>query len=279
MTTIPTKRLSTVTSRWLTDELKTHAKTGNWEAAKAIIAQVRQSSFVELNVFHYSTAIAACSRAGQLSPAMDLLREMKVHQVAPNVYTYTSLITACGKAGEVETALQLFAEMRLGKVPPNVQTVTALITACARAGQWERAVRILHTAARTLAVAPNVRTYTAAMEGCRRAGVCEPALALLEEMHDPANVVPNEVTYHTALGCCAPTHQIEAAQRIFARMVASGYTPVPYTKELLQETFQGTAMEGKADGMVVRSKRDRTRMDHLPDIDPVTAQKATEVAM
>eukprot|EP00796_Vickermania_ingenoplastis_P011026 gene11026-7662_t len=270
MTSVPPKRITNFASRWLTDELKGYARTGNWESALATVEQIKQSALVELNVFHYSTAIAACSRAGQLEPAMNLFREMKSRNVSPNVYTYTSLITSCGTAGDVDMALRLFAEMRLAKVMPNVQTVTALITACSRAGQWERSVRILQSAARTLDVAPNVRTYTAAIEGCRRAGVCEPAMKLLEEMNDPNDVLPNEVTFNTALGCCVTTKNTEAAQRIYARMVASGYTPMPYTRDLLCATFEGTELEGTADGLAVRSKRERAEMEHLPDVDPVT---------
>lgn len=267
----PPKRISGFASRWLTDELKGYAKVGNWESAIATIGQIRQSALVDLNVFHYSTAIAACSKAGELKAAVSLFREMKDRNISPNVYTYTSLITVCGKNGDVDLALRLFAEMRLAKVAPNVKTVTALITACSRAGQWERSVRILQSS-RTMCIAPNVRTYTAAIEGCRRAGIAAPALVLLEEMNNPSNVVPNEVTYHTALGCCVPGKEIQSAQQIFARMVASGYTPLPYTKELLQHTFEGTPLEGTTDDLEVRSRRDRAQLEHQPDADPSTVQ-------
>lgn len=265
---------------------------GNWEAAIATLRQMQESALVDLNVFHYSSAIAACSSAGQLHPAMDLFREMKKKGVGPNVYTYTSLVTACGKAGDVDTALKLFAEMRLSKVPPNVQTLTALITTCAHTGAWERGIKILRSAIPTFEVVPNVRTYTAAMEGCRRAGVCTPALALLEEMNDPTDVLPNEVTYHTALGCCFPAaaggggdgtvsssnsstnveeNRTEAAQRIFARMVASGYYPVPYTKTVLETIFKATPLEGMEENMPVVSKREKSRKERSPDVDPATA--------
>lgn len=275
MTAAPPK-VSHLASKWLTDELKSFARLGNWESAVATLKQARKSSLVDLNVFHYSTAISACSRSGELSTAMGLFRDMKLNHVQPNVYTYTSLITACGKTGDVDLALRLFAEMRLAKVPPNVKTVTALITTCSRAGQWERSVRILHTAARTLQVAPNVRTYTAAIEGCRRAGVCAPALALLNEMNDPSYVVPNEVTYHTALGCCVAGRDIEVAQQIFSQMVASGCTPLPYTKDLLEQIFEGTAHKDAVKDLSVKSRKERTWLERQPDVDPVTAHQAEE---
>lgn len=298
----PPKHLARYASRWLIEELKSNAKVGNWEAAIATLQQIRESSLVELNVFHYSSAIAACSSAGQLQPAMDLLREMKSKGVAPNVYTYTSLVTACGKNGEVDTALKLFAEMRLSNILPNVQALTALITTCAHGGAWERGIKILHSAIPTFSIPPNVRTYTAAMEGCRRAGVCTPAQRLLDEMNDPYHVLPNEVTYHTALGCCCPPgetpppphrqnrdHKMEtstasssshaeeirteAAQRIFARMVASGYYPVPYTRTLLGNIFKGTPFEGMEENMPVLFNREKNRQESRPDVDPATAHE------
>lgn len=241
---------------------------GNWQSAISILGQIKQSELVQLNVFHYSTAITACSVAGQLQPALDLLKEMKGRKIAPNVYTFTSLITACAKTGNVEQALQLFAEMRLVNVPPNVKTITALITACARAGEWQRAIRILNSSARTMEIAPNVRTYTAAIEACRRAGACEPALELLKSMNNPLYTVPNEVTYHTALGCCVKSQNVSAAQRIFARMVASGFTPLPYAKELLRDTFLGSPFEGMEEYMEVRSRKERKMFSYQPDVDP-----------
>lgn len=281
MSGAPPKHLVRYASKWLSEELKNNAKLGNWEAAIATLQQIRESSLVELNVFHYSSAIAACSSAGQLTPALDLFHEMKHKGIAPNVYTYTSLVTACGKTGEVDMALKLFAEMRLAKVPPNVHTVTALITTCARAGAWERGIKILHSSVSTLSVPPNVRTYTAAIEGCRRAGVCSPAMALLHEMNNRLDVLPNEVTYHTALGCCCTgdnvktnaeeDNRVEFAQRIFARMVASGYYPIPYTKTLLENILKGTSWEGMEVHMPVSIKRDKKRTDGRPDVDPATA--------
>lgn len=275
MATLSQARVARFTARWLTDELNSFARSGNWEGALQTFEHLQQSSLVHRNVYHYTTVLKACSRAGQMDVAMTVFRQMKTNQVKPNVYTYTTLLNGCATAQKLDLALRLFAEMRLAEVPPNVRTMTALVTACSRCGQWEKAFQVLDQCEELL-IAPNVLTYTAAMDGCRRAGVCAPAIALLEnKMCDPNQVRPNEVTYNTVLGACAAAKDYEAAQRVFARMVADGYEPIEYTRELLTAVFRGTALDGLADGMTVRAKPAKWEA-YVPDSDPATALRANE---
>lgn len=275
MATLSQARVARFTSRWLTDELNNFARSGNWEGALQTFEHLQQSSLVHRNVYHYTTVLKACSRAGQMDVAMAVFRQMKSNQVKPNVYTYTTLLNGCAAAKKLDVAMRLFADMRLAEVPPNVRTMTALVTACSRCGQWEKAFQVLEQCEELL-IAPNVLTYTAAMDGCRRAGVCRPAIALLEsQMTDPTQVRPNEVTYNTVIGACTAAKDHEAAQRVYARMVADGYEPIAYTKELLAEVFGGTALDGLADNMPVRVKPSRWEA-YVPDSDPATAMRATQ---
>ncbi|KPA81547.1 putative mitochondrial hypothetical protein [Leptomonas pyrrhocoris] len=275
MASLSQARVARFTSRWLTDELNNFARSGNWEGALQTFEQLQQSSLVHRNVYHYTTVLKACSRAGQMDAAMTVFRQMKANQVKPNVYTYTTLLNGCAVAKKIDLALRLFAEMRLAEVPPNVRTMTALVTACARCGKWEKAFRVLDQCEELL-IAPNVLTYTAAMDGCRRAGVCAPAIALLEsKMTDPSQVRPNEVTYNTLLGACTAAKDYEAAQRVFARMVADGYEPIEYTRGLLADVFRGTPLDGLADNIPVRVKPPKWEA-YVPDSDPVTAMRATQ---
>ncbi|EPY40334.1 hypothetical protein AGDE_03594 [Angomonas deanei] len=274
MSISPHAKAAAWTAKWLTQELKTFAKAGNWEGALSTFRQLEQATVVNRNVFHYTTVISACCRAGQLKAATQLLQEMKSNNVKPNVYTYTALINGCAKEENVDRALRIFAEMRLADVPPNVRTMTALITVCSRAGRWEKSFQVLKQCDEML-IAPNVLTYTAAMDGCRRAGVCKPAVELLEkEMRSPLKVRPNHVTYNTVLGACAAAKDMDALLRVYAQMVSDGYQPVAYTKEVLTTAFQGTDLEGEADSLPVRHKLTRAEL-YQPDCDPVTAMRAT----
>ncbi|EPY32260.1 hypothetical protein STCU_01923 [Strigomonas culicis] len=281
MSALQPNKIAGIASRRITEELTTLCRTGNWEVALTTLKQMEtQTSIVQQNVFHYTTVINACARAGQVQQALALFQEMKARQIRPNVFTYTAIIAACGQAGSLDTALRTFAEMRLADVPPNVKTVTALITACARSGKWEKSFHLLDQCEEML-IAPNVRTYTAAMEGCRRAGVCAPALRLLAtKMNSPANVRPNAITYNTALGCCLAARQVEAAQRVFAQMVADGYEPIEYTRSMLLELFEDAGLTEAAaavQDMPVRERRGHVR-GFVPDSDPVTAMRAVQQA-
>ncbi|KAK7200564.1 PPR repeat/Pentatricopeptide repeat domain/PPR repeat family [Novymonas esmeraldas] len=275
MATLSQARVARFTSRWLTEELNGLAQSGHWEAALETFGQMEQSSLVRRNVFHYTTVIKACTRAGQMDAAMTLFRQMKASHITPNVYTYTTLINGCASTQRLDMALRIFAEMRLAEVPPNVKTMTALIATCSRCGEWKKAFQVLDQC-EELFIAPNVFTYTAAMDGCRRAGVCEPAVALLEaRMTNPNQVRPNEVTYNTVLGACTAAGDSNAAQRVYARMVADGYEPVEYTKDLLTQVFRDTALDGLADDLPVRVKVAKWQA-YVPDSDPATAIRATE---
>ncbi|KAG5465805.1 hypothetical protein CUR178_00519 [Leishmania enriettii] len=273
MASLSEARVAHFTSRWLTEELNSFARSGNWEGALQTFQQMQQSSLVRRNVFHYTTVVKACARAGQMDAAMTVFRQMKANHVKPNVYTYTTLINGCANAKKLDLALRIFAEMRLAEVPPNVKTMTALISVCSRCEQWRKGFQVLDQC-EELFIAPNALTYTAAMDGCRRAGVCKPAVALLEaRMTDPNKVRPNEVTYNTVLGACAAAKDHMAALRVYARMVADGYEPIEYTRALLVEVFRGTSLDGLAESLTVRVKTSKWEA-YVPDSDPATAWRA-----
>lgn len=273
MATLSQARVSSWAARWLTDELNALARVGNWEGAKAAVQRVEEANLVQLNVFHYTTVISACGKAGQLDEALSVLNTMRGKNVEPNVYTYTALINACSGPQRIDVALRLYAEMRLKGVLPNVKTMTALVATCSRCGRWEKAFQVLKECEEQM-VPPNVITYTAAMDGCRRAGVCQPAIdLLLSKMREPHQVRPNEVTYNTLLGACKEAKDHRAALGVYARMVADGFRPVPYTKALLAETFHGTLLDGAADDLAVMVKPGRQQI-YTPDSDPATAARA-----
>ncbi|KAG5490636.1 hypothetical protein JKF63_00757 [Porcisia hertigi] len=273
MASLSEARVARFTSRWLTDELNSFARTGNWEGALQTFDRMQQSSLVRRNVFHYTTVLKACTRAGQMDVAMTVFRQMKTNQVVPNVYTYTTLINGCANAKKLDLALRIFAEMRLAEVPPNVKTMTALISVCSRCGEWKKGFQVLDQC-EELFIAPNAMTYTAVMDGCRRAGVCTPAVALLERrMTDPTQVRPNEVTYNTVLGACTAAKDHMAALRVYARMVADGYEPIEYTRGLLIEVLRGTSLDGLAEKMSVRVKTSKWQ-EYVPDSDPAIALQA-----
>lgn len=228
-------RKSGWTSRWLTDELTALSRSGQWDAAIATFASLRQANLVESNVYHYTTIINGCGKAGKWEAAFATLSHMVAQDVKPNVYSYTALMNACAQAkvGKADLALRTFAHMRRSDVPPNVRTVTALIAACAKQGQWQKCLAILDSCDELL-IAPNVMTFTAAIDGCRRMGQWESAVQLLaQRMRNAADVRPNHVTYNAVLASCVPSQQWVQALHVVAAMRSDGFLPVGFTQATL----------------------------------------------
>ncbi|CCW69906.1 unnamed protein product [Phytomonas sp. Hart1] len=258
MTTVSQARVAGLASRRLANELNILARSGKWEIAMATLQRIEPSNTVQENVYHYTIVISACGRAGKLAEAFSVFDRMKERQIQPNLCTYTALITACANKGLINDAFRVYAEMRLQKEIPNVKTITAIVTACARVGKWEKAIQVLKEAER-LSIETNVITYTAAIEACRRAEVCKPAMALLALMHNSQNLRPNNVTYNTVLGACTAANDTNAVLQVYAKMVADGYGPVAYTRDLLIKHFKGTDTEDLVQALEIQGNA-RSRM-------------------
>ena len=197
---------------------------------------------------------------------------MNAHSISPNVFTYTSLIKCCGNAHKPNLALLAFSQMQKVGVPPNIRTLTALVTACAKSNKWEKAVGFVQNAEEWM-IAPNVFTYSAAIDGCRRCGKWDVSMTLLATMCKHRETRPNEITYNMVLAACSAGGNREAALATFAAMRSEGFSPVSYTKGQLQPLFAGTPLEGDiAELELLQTGSGDSR--HVPDIDPVTAEKS-----
>lgn len=109
------------------------------------------------DVVSYSTAVAACARAGQWRRTLALLELMRREGPAPNSATFSGAIAACvrrlGRVGESSYEL-----------PPSILL----------------AELIEHM--RLSAVSPSAPCYTRALEACAEAGLCEESRSLVDEM-------------------------------------------------------------------------------------------------
>ena len=124
----------------------------------------------------YTIAIDACGRVEAWKQALDLLHGMGSADgggVAPNVYTFTAAMTACTRAGQIEPAYELLASMREAKVKPNVFTYTILLSGMVAQTQrspgpkYER-IDQLWSSMLADGVGPNLRTYRSAILACER---------------------------------------------------------------------------------------------------------------
>eukprot|EP00672_Neobodo_designis_P011560 CAMPEP_0174868124 /NCGR_PEP_ID=MMETSP1114-20130205/65422_1 /TAXON_ID=312471 /ORGANISM="Neobodo designis, Strain CCAP 1951/1" /LENGTH=287 /DNA_ID=CAMNT_0016103341 /DNA_START=68 /DNA_END=927 /DNA_ORIENTATION=+ len=257
MSRLPTDRIAGWSSRWLTDELTSLARSGSWDAALETFVNVSAgggNAMVSTNVYHYTTLISACARGGHWEPALATFHHMRERGVAPNVKTYTSVIHACGAASRSDLASRAYALMASSGVHPNVHATTALVTAFARSGSWDKAIAVVVDSEDDLASNPNVFTYTAAMDGCRRAKQGPMAMAVLDRMLE-RGVEPNAVTLNTAIAACATTGAWADAAVAFSHMRGRGIKATEYTRANLVAAFAGSPLDGLADDVLYQQRR------------------------
>lgn len=111
----------------------------------------------------------------------------------PDVVAYSTAITACSRAGNWERAMQLLEQMqREDEIRPNSATFTTMIAAWRKdwgyggegaGGQEAReALLPLLESAAACGVKPDRRLYGLALDACADASLCERARTLLDEM-------------------------------------------------------------------------------------------------
>eukprot|EP00439_Symbiodinium_sp_Y106_P033019 s632_g3.t4 len=98
---------------------------------------------VQLNAFHASAVVAACSKESQWQQSLALLSELAQQTIQTDVVVFNS-----ATCKQWQTALDLCLSMRGISVPPNDKTHCTASNACAGASQWEESLRITDTAFR-----------------------------------------------------------------------------------------------------------------------------------
>lgn len=97
-------------------------------------------AFQRVDSRSFNTALAACSRARDLSKARRVLDKMLAARKSPGVFSYTTVIQCCArKSGDVDTAEQLLEQMVSDGLEPSVETIRAMLTVYSRgAGRSDR---------------------------------------------------------------------------------------------------------------------------------------------
>lgn len=204
------------------------------------------------------------------SLVLGLMSDMRAEGLKPDCFTFSTAIAACGRAGQWERALSLLDEMgkQREELRPSIFAINAAIAACARAAQWERALGLLYRmttktgelvgsrgffdedvaalrgttergnemggaggvggalrdrpqAADGAAAWPEAGaiSFNSAMEACAKAGRWQEGVALLSLMRN-VNVCPDICSYASVLACLRAGGQWERALELLDKLEA-----------------------------------------------------------
>ena len=87
------------------------------------------SAGVRPDVYSFTAAIAACSRAGQSERAISIFKAMCGSHVAANAISFNVVLAACQRAQQLELLLALYAAMPVHGVQPDSWACSAAVSA------------------------------------------------------------------------------------------------------------------------------------------------------
>lgn len=152
--------------------MKACGEAGQWKQALSLLEEMEHSSGYRQSGDYGrgpSTALA-----DGIDPRRPLLP-------SPNAISYSTAIAACSRAGESERALALLDRMRTQGLAPSLTAFTAAMTACRQGGEPARVSDLLEQMF-TYDVEPDAICYREALWCCAEASLCDLARKLLLEM-------------------------------------------------------------------------------------------------
>lgn len=134
--------------------MKACGNAGKWEEALSLLGEMERASQGHRGArgdypprppppspdeVSYSTAIAACGRAGELGHVVGLLDRMPGQGLTPGAAAFTTAMAACRKGGRPGQVTDLLARMRACGVEPDGVCYGEALWCCAEAGLCELA--------------------------------------------------------------------------------------------------------------------------------------------
>lgn len=181
----------------------------DWRRALALLKRAQNAA----DVITFSSAIAACEKAGEADTALALLRVMETSGPAPNVVTYNAALSACAKGQNWDALLDTFDAMT---VAPDAITFQVIIQAAANLNQFVTGLELFERAPKTIA------THHAALACCRSGGLVDTAVDLVATM--PAELATLE-TFEKAIGVCVKARRSKEAVHLLRETVRRGLKP------------------------------------------------------
>ncbi|CAJ1423895.1 unnamed protein product [Effrenium voratum] len=181
----------------------------NWPSALQILAEMRAHQ-LQPNVITYNAGIHACGCSCRWQHVLGLLHEMREVMLAPDNISYNSSLTAFERASQKVKAAQLMATMQAERVQADLVTLNAKISSYAQGSDWERAL-LTKSAMRERA---DVVTYGASISACEKGSQWLSALHLLEEMCR-VRLQHNAIALSAAISACAKSSRWQHALRLF----------------------------------------------------------------
>ncbi|CAK9178382.1 unnamed protein product [Ilex paraguariensis] len=214
----------------------------------------------EPDVVLYTSLVHGWCRAGNISEAERVFREMKAAGIQPNVYTFSIVIDALCRCGQINRAHDVFAEMIDVGCQPNAITFNNLMRVHVKAGRTEKVLQTYNQMKR-LGCPGDVITYNFLIESHCRDENREEAVKVLKTMVKEG-CFPNASTYNPIFRCIAKSRDVNAAHRLYTKMRELECRPNTVTYNVLMRMFA----DSKSTDMVIKLKREMDESEVEPNV-------------
>jgi len=183
---------------------------------------------VEPDIVTYSTIVKGFCNAGNLEKALRVLDDMKSSgKHVPDEVMYNSLLGGCAKEQRPDEAIELLNDMRKHNVAPSNYTLSMLVKLMGRCRRINQAFNMLEDISREYGLKINIQVYTCLIQGCFNAGQAGKALALHEKIMKEG-LAPDSMTYTVLVRGCVQGGLLDKAVEL--AMTAYGRGPTTQAK-------------------------------------------------
>ncbi|KAL0019221.1 hypothetical protein WJX77_010459 [Trebouxia sp. C0004] len=189
--------------------LHVYASHGQVEKAKQLYRSMQERG-PAIDAVSGSTIIAAYAKAADQKAALHVLDEMVSQGMKPTPQCYTSLLAACSRAGDLTAARRVFRTMHVDR---NVAAYTALMDACLKKGTpaaLDEAFQVFDEMKAAGNLKPTATTYGCLLMVCARQGDVDKAFLLYEEAYD-TGVLATDECHNILIGICSDAGRVEEA--------------------------------------------------------------------
>ncbi|CAN6459147.1 unnamed protein product [Victoria cruziana] len=194
-----------------------YGKHGATRKAELVFNKIDMKDLITWN-----TMIAAFTKNGQATKAVQLFCQMKEENIEVDNYTFASVLAACADVTAAAQGRQVHSLILKSKLVADTAVVNALITMYSRIGCIDEAEQLFAKLGDK-----NLLSLTAMISGYAQNGDAAEAIKLFNQMQS-FNIQPTGVTFVAVLTACSHAGLTEEAEQYFDTMetayrIAPGY--------------------------------------------------------
>jgi len=211
----------------------------------------------------YNTLIDALVRAGDMSRAGELFRDMTLKNVTPDLISYSTLIKGHCARGDLEQGLQLLGLMQRRGIAPDAVLFNSILDGCAHKQMRTLTEQVLGDM-EVAGIAPSNFTLSILTKLYGRCGDLDAAFDVVESYPGKYGFKVNAQVYTCLMSACIANGELSRALDVYETMSGSGCAADAKTYQTL---LSGCLRHGDLDG-ATRLVRDAVgcggaaRLDH-----------------